>query len=181
MFLTLSLHPLVCFPSLSIQQRHLFCVRWEQGESLFTCTPSPELNHSSKTNARIHSGKPSSKGLKSFLPPPASYTSFGKEVENDSRTVVRRRSFPHSPVLALSDKVTSLTAQDPRDELLLIPTSPWIPTMGQPREQSSLDSPGNDGGQLSWGKQTWVVIFVCLQERSKERHCFLYRSQLRDL
>ena len=86
MFLTLSLHPLVCFSSLSIQQRHLFCVRWEQGESLFTCTPSPELNHSSKTNARIHSGKPSSKGLKSFLSPPASYTSFGKEVENDSRT-----------------------------------------------------------------------------------------------
>ena len=148
MFPILSLHPLVFFPSLSIQQRHLFCVRWEQGESLFTCTPSPELNHSSKTTARIHSGQPSSKGLESFLPLPASHTSFRKEDENDSRSVVRQ-SFPHSPVLALSDKVTSLTAQDPGEKLLLIPTPPWFPTMGQPRQQSSLDFPGGDGGQFS--------------------------------
>ena len=168
MLLALSLHPLVFFPSLSSEQRHLFFVRWEQGESLFTCTPSPGLNHSPKTNARIHSGKPSSKGLKSFQHLPASHTSFRKEDENESRSAVRW-SVPHSRVPVLSDEATSLTAQDPGEKLLLIPTPPWFPTLGQPRQQSSLDSPGDDGCQLSWGKWTWAVIFVCLQERSEEK------------
>ena len=139
----------------------------DENTESFICISSPELNHSTKTNVRIHSGKLSSQGLQSFLPLPASHTSFGKEDENDSRTVIRQ-SFPHSPVLVLSDEVTSLTAQDPGEKLLLIPTPPWIPTMGQPRQQSSLTPPEDDRGQHSWGKQTWAVNFLFTGKKGRK-------------
>ena len=42
---------------------------------------------------------------------------------SESRSVVRW-SFPHSHVLVLSDEVTSLSAQDPGEKFLLIPTPP---------------------------------------------------------
>lgn len=42
---------------------------------------------------------------------------------NESRSVVGW-SVPHSRVLVLSDEVTSLTAQDPGEKFLLIPTPP---------------------------------------------------------
>lgn len=51
----------------------------------------------------------------------ASHTFFRKEEENDRRSVIRQGFF-HSPVLVLSDEVTSLKAQDPGEKLLPTPS-----------------------------------------------------------
>ena len=143
MFLTLSLHLSVFFPSLSIVERHLFCVT----ES-FICISSPELNLSSKTNARIHSGKPSSKGLECFLPLPGSHTSFGKEDGMRAGLWSGRASL--TPCAGAVGRGYLTLSTGPRREVPSHP-NPSLnfhhgPTQTQ---QSYLDSPRNDGGQRS--------------------------------
>lgn len=152
----------------------------EESTESFICISSSELSHSSKTNVRIHSGKPSSKGLESFLDlfqlliPP-----LGRKMEWEQ--VCGQVELPSLPCAGAVRWGYLTHNTGPRRE---VPSHP-NPSLNSHRgptqiQQSSLDSPGNDGGQHSWGKWTWAVIFLFTGKKGR-KYCFVYRSQLRDL